>query len=357
MSNCLISIIIPAYQAARTIGRAVNSVRTQSYTCWECIIVDDGSTDETLRISNEYSAGDARIRVIHQSNSGRCAARNTGIDASRGDWIAFLDADDCLYPHSLERLSAELSAEVVGVCGACDLDNGSKIKISGPAEISADSIIESIVHPNENNGIAIGQDRTLLRTVWGKLYNRKRIDKYGVRFVPGLRFGEDALFNINYLALGGEVVVIDSSVYYYDTSASSTSGHFSKCDGEALLALAKAFDSLEGKGLLSAYSHGRSCVDEIIGTEAVNILKSAARADISIKEAADLLRHAFENPRIIASFDMRSSFGSSNRLLRFLRLTMLKHGCISAYLFIERQIVSLKNGKSIKVVRPNRKKA
>lgn len=98
------SIIIPAYNAEKYLPSAIASVFSQSESDWELILVDDGSTDSTPTICEQAAATDSRIRVIHRSNGGLSAARNTGIQHARGEWIAFLDADDVLSPDFLRIL-------------------------------------------------------------------------------------------------------------------------------------------------------------------------------------------------------------------------------------------------------------
>ena len=101
-----ISVIIPTYNRAQLAKRAVKSVLGQSFRDFEVILVDDGSTDHTKEILQ--GLGDARVRYIYQPNRGPSVARNTGILAARGDYVAFLDSDDRFLPHHLERLHARL---------------------------------------------------------------------------------------------------------------------------------------------------------------------------------------------------------------------------------------------------------
>lgn len=98
--HSLISVLMPVYNGERTIARAVRSLLVQTHQNWEAIIVDDGSNDQTLRILSQFK--DARIRVFsHERNCGRGAARQTALDQSEGDFIAFLDADDFYHPNKL----------------------------------------------------------------------------------------------------------------------------------------------------------------------------------------------------------------------------------------------------------------
>lgn len=103
-----VSVIIPSYNYAHLIAQTLESVRSQSYEEWECIVVDDGSTDNTEEVVAFYSKQDPRIRFIHQSNQRQAAARNTGIKNSAGAYLHFLDADDLIEPRKLELQVAYL---------------------------------------------------------------------------------------------------------------------------------------------------------------------------------------------------------------------------------------------------------
>lgn len=98
----LVSIVIPSYNCAEYIAEALDSLRAQTYGCWEAIVVDDGSTDDTEDVVREISSADSRVRYVLQSNAGVSAARNHGIRLSRGRYVLFLDADDVLTPSVLQ---------------------------------------------------------------------------------------------------------------------------------------------------------------------------------------------------------------------------------------------------------------
>lgn len=97
-SKGLVSVVIPCYNYARFLKETVQSVIDQTYTQWECIIVDDGSTDDTKQVAAELCGKDTRIVYIHQHNQGLSSARNTGIKAARGEYIQLLDSDDLIAP-------------------------------------------------------------------------------------------------------------------------------------------------------------------------------------------------------------------------------------------------------------------
>ncbi|MDQ3696997.1 MAG: glycosyltransferase [Gemmatimonadota bacterium] len=115
-----ISVVMPAWNAAATIGEALTSLRAQTRGDWEAVVVDDGSTDETAGIVAAVAAADRRVRLLRQPSAGAAAARNRGLAATRHPWLLFLDADDWILPEHLERLGVVLDASPdadAAVCG------------------------------------------------------------------------------------------------------------------------------------------------------------------------------------------------------------------------------------------------
>ncbi|MGB8691231.1 MAG: glycosyltransferase family A protein, partial [Microcoleus sp.] len=105
-----VSIIIPAYNSAETIAETLTSVQAQTVSHWEAIIVDDGSSDRTTEVANQFVT-DRRIRLLSQSNQGVSVARNAGIALAKFDWLLFLDADDWISPLYLEKMAAALQKD------------------------------------------------------------------------------------------------------------------------------------------------------------------------------------------------------------------------------------------------------
>ncbi|GAH83893.1 unnamed protein product, partial [marine sediment metagenome] len=104
MDNITVSVIIPTYNRADMVGRAIQSVINQTYQDFEIIIIDDASTDNTREVAREFQEREKRIKYFkHEINKGGGAARNTGIKNSKGEYIAFLDSDDEWYPEKLEK--------------------------------------------------------------------------------------------------------------------------------------------------------------------------------------------------------------------------------------------------------------
>ena len=106
-----VSVIVPAYNAEKTLAETLNSIKNQTFQAWEAIIVDDGSSDDTAAITREWAKLDSRFRVITQNNGGEGAARNSGLQAAQNDWLIFLDSDDWIAPEYMQRMMHKLTQQ------------------------------------------------------------------------------------------------------------------------------------------------------------------------------------------------------------------------------------------------------
>ena len=114
----LVSVIVPVYNTEKYIRECLDSILAQTYTNLECLIIQDGSTDNSVEICREYARADARVRLYEQENRGLSTARNRGLDNMRGDYLTFVDADDCLSKNFLEitvKMMTENAADIVAV--------------------------------------------------------------------------------------------------------------------------------------------------------------------------------------------------------------------------------------------------
>ncbi len=156
-----VSVIVPTYNYARFLPDAVESLLAQTFGDWECIVVDDGSTDDTPAVVGAATANDGRVRYVSQANRGPSAARNRGVAESVGDYIQFLDADDVLPPTKLEaqirRLETDPSIGIVYSDTRYFLDSATKLlsyvvpgprPSSTPDDRSSDPLIRALIHHN-----------------------------------------------------------------------------------------------------------------------------------------------------------------------------------------------------------------
>lgn len=208
----MISVIIPAYNAARTIRRCIQSVLDQTYTEWEMIIVDDGSKDDTLDICQSYD--DSRIRVLHKENGGVSSARNHGLKFAQGDYIAFIDSDDFIEADYLEHLSQGLDYDIV-ISGFC-------------YENTPES---SSFHLKLANREAVGRELSKLINAdqlcypWGRLFKRSIIEQNHIRFNEKMRFAEDNVFNWEYLCHINSLRIDTTQKDYHKSSDEGGAGY------------------------------------------------------------------------------------------------------------------------------------
>lgn len=170
--NEMISVIVPVYNAEATLARCADSVLSQTYTNVELILVDDGSVDSSPAMCDEYAGRDNRVRVIRLQNGGPASARNAGIAAASGTYVAFADSDDFMLPNALEQLldcMIKNSAELVQACTAKVYTDGSVIP-----ESDEQSVL--VLNRCEAMSDYIRNPKPIVRfAVWGKLFRRDLI--------------------------------------------------------------------------------------------------------------------------------------------------------------------------------------
>lgn len=203
----LISVIVPVYKVEKYLHRCVDSILNQTYKNLEVILIDDGSPDNCSAICDEYAAKDSRVRVFHQKNAGVSAARNAGLDAATGDYIAFVDSDDWLEPDMYQTLHDVLQKSQADIaCCECYLEEGSAAKVLTVGEKGCSSIEEFL------QGAVIGQNHALI-ALWTKLYRRHIFDS--VRFVEGI-VSEDCVIAIDICVKQPKFVVVRKAYYHYN---------------------------------------------------------------------------------------------------------------------------------------------
>jgi len=210
-----ISIIVPIYNGEKYINKCLEMIINQTFKDFELIIVDDGSTDNSCKMLNEYAKKDTRIKIISKKNEGTWAARNMAIDESIGKYIIFFDCDDWYEDNLLSEMHASIEKNKVDLV------------ISGQTNITVnkngETIRKAIVIPSEHffkTKNEILENYILLReeeigdTLWNKIYKSEIIKKYNLRF-ENYRRGEDTIFNANYYELIDKCSVIGKAFYSY----------------------------------------------------------------------------------------------------------------------------------------------
>lgn len=213
--NPLISIIVPVYNAACYLERCIESIIKQTYTHLEIVLVDDGSTDESLHICKKWAKQDKRIQVIAQVNKGVSSARNAGIKNATGDYLILLDSDDWLITDTCKILLSQMKQQNAD-CVICGLKQTSG-NIWAPA---FDRFYESSA--TFKHDFAYWLDTELLSSSVNKIYKRTKIKEL---YPEDISYGEDLIFVLNYLKCCERISFIKAPLYQHEVYNSVSLTH------------------------------------------------------------------------------------------------------------------------------------
>jgi glycosyltransferase involved in cell wall biosynthesis len=213
----VISIIIPVYNVERYLRCCLDSVIAQSFSDFECILVDDGSVDNSPAICDEYVQKDNRFLVVHQKNTGVSAARNAGLDIARGGYIKFIDSDDWIESAALEKLYTKIiddNAEIV-ICNFY-IDTGKNTVIfRSISNFTKDPVSE------------------IIKGKWGCvrqiLVKKELVQRF--RFEVAISHGEDYIFMTKLTLAARKISVIDIPLYHYNFSNTTSLIHSQQWTG------------------------------------------------------------------------------------------------------------------------------
>lgn len=216
MSTPTISVIIPVYNTESYLHRCINSILNQNYEDWELLLIDDGSTDKSPQICDDYAKQNARIRVFHEKNAGVSSARNLGLCEAKGKRIVFVDSDDYVTPEYLADFSLDADISLQGY-----YDERGKERKYVECFISND----------------VGGQYFHQRHIYGpvcKMFKKEIVDEYHICFDQELSLGEDFLFVMQYLLRCQTMHVSSGCNYYYDYSNTTSLSKRSKTLEESL---------------------------------------------------------------------------------------------------------------------------
>ncbi len=219
-TNPLISIIVPVYNVKEYVVRCLESIAAQTFTHYECIVVDDGSTDGSGDLCDNFAATHDRFRVIHQPNKGLSMARNSGLKVAQGQYIGFVDSDDWIHPDMyrvmLEQLQA-CRADLIACHFHCCSNFDKNFPDNPPVACQT-------VNREQLFNLWMGgyiQHPANFEPVWNKLYSREVVA--GIEFVPGLT-SQDQEFNFRVYLRVGRVAILNQAFYYYFQRTDSITG-------------------------------------------------------------------------------------------------------------------------------------
>lgn len=221
----LVSIIVPVYKVEKYISTCIESITRQTYDNLEIILVNDGSPDKSGEICHAYADNDDRIRVIDQENMGLASARNTGIKSANGEFIYFIDSDDCINTRLIEYAvnAAEREKASIVQIGlrevASDFTGYAEEIDINQYEVKKYSAVDALY--NLERSKTKTEYELCLRTtvVWTKLYRRSAFDS--LLFPEGMRMHEDQMVAHRNIIAAGGMIFIDAPLYYYRQNDSS----------------------------------------------------------------------------------------------------------------------------------------
>lgn len=207
----LISVIVPAYNIENYIGRCLDSIIAQTYTELQIIVVDDGSTDNTPAICDEYVTKDSRIKVIHQKNGGLSKARNAGLKEAVGKYIGYVDGDDYIEPTMYECMYEAATDNGVNlvICGYSQIGPGAEnYSFSGNnIKLSKEEVLDVFICDN--------REFHIFNSVWSKLFAAELVQD--IEFPAGHN-SEDIMYSTKAIANCNGCVFVDKPLYNYELS-------------------------------------------------------------------------------------------------------------------------------------------
>jgi len=216
--NPLVSIIVPVYNVEKYLRQCLDTITGQSFQDIEILIVNDGSTDDSLKIIKEYELNDKRVKILDKENGGLSSARNSALDIARGDYIAFIDSDDWVDLSMIEVLykkALDSGADVVLYdCYAYHEDT----------DILVECWASVYVKNKEYTNLLDRKDLLVPCLSWLKLYKKSFLNKYNLRFLEGVIL-EDTLWNLKVISLASKVISIKQKLYFYRQRRTSIMGN------------------------------------------------------------------------------------------------------------------------------------
>ncbi|MGN8753407.1 glycosyltransferase family 2 protein [Blautia sp. HCP3S3_C4] len=267
----LISVIVPVYNAEKYIRKCVASIQEQSYSHFELILINDGSKDNSLALCQEMATLDQRIIVHDRINGGASAARNTGLDIAKGDYIVFVDSDDFVSPDYLKNLYSAAKQGNYDIV-QCNLQSTDRSDFRPEKIEFRESDVSEITKGQALN------ERLYKVTIWGKIYKRYIFDLF--HFQEGIIYEDDASYYI-FVDRAHRLAVLDETLYYYYMSENSVMRNDKKDKSTAFIGIyedrIRYFrernnqELLDGSydrfclvlmlSLAASYTHGNNCGD------------------------------------------------------------------------------------------------
>lgn len=292
-----VSIIVPVYKVEKYIRECLDSILAQSFTDWECLLVDDDSPDNSGEICDEYAQKDARISVYHKENGGVSSARNLGLDKACGEWVMFVDSDDAIAENTLEicvHHAERENLDIVQFSFARD-----KRELGNLEGIDTDVLTrEEYIKVNE-----------YLVCVWGSLLRSDIIQSNVMRFDTSLKLAEDQMFIYNYMDHSERFVKVRQKLYWYRDTANSATSHQMPNDIEKSIKQLTYYKK--------EHPHWAEVIDKVMAGFLIDVILSK---DATYQEMIDLTKKACltNNSKLTGTYKVFYTISKVNIVLAIL---------------------------------------
>lgn len=337
MEDCKVSIIIPVYNGKKYISSCISGLLGQTYQNIECILIDDGSTDESGKVCDSYAEKDKRIKVIHQVNSGVSAARNRGIEAAQGEYILFFDIDDEVTKSVVEdnvRIAQQNQADVVIFCfWYFQVDKNRKVA-------------NGMEHPFIGNKCSFFHER-LISTIdnetfnapWNKMYNREFLIRNHLKFDTGYSIYEDAVFAAKMFQYAEKIVINNKKYYtYYLWPSGSAITRYADSYFKAITSF--YVNALEYCNLFDDNSSQKRRFSFLyLKLTMTNLKQISCHSKMSFSHKHELLRHICENKNVQMAVRMVRYHSRKELVRRLIQENRYREICVLYQLtdFIQRK--------------------
>lgn len=274
----LISVIVPIYNSEKYLKRCIESIVKQKYDNIEIILINDGSTDNSLKIIEEFMKKDNRIVLINQENQGVSNSRNRGIEASKGKYIIFIDSDDYILEDYIDNLMSNANRNRLVVTNFSNIKSGC---------VSIKQYLKYII---------TGKIRGVC---WGYLFEKEKIKN--IRFDNNTSYMEDTIFLVNTILEYYNIVILKENLYFHEENSDSLTRSLSNINKKIngyLYSIEKIEDVLKSKKLYTAE------YEKYLNNRKIKIVE----AEISTTRTIDELEEIFNNPKIKQLSKNKKSF-------------------------------------------------
>lgn len=319
--NKLISIIMPVYNAEKYLNRSIESIMNQTYNNIEIILVNDGSTDNSLEICTNYQEKDNRIKLINQENKGVSFARNKGIDESTGDYIMFIDSDDYIEKNMIEDMVEKIIEDdidlIISGIKMSYIKNGQVIQEEKYQLKDKMYTIEEML-----NDILIDIDLICICGPCCKLYKTEIIKNNRIKFTNEFTMGEDTWYNLDYIdACTGKVVTMSN--IYYNYMRENPDSLFTKYHDDYIKVTEKVYNKflnlLERKlNSETIDRYEKNYIFNLVYANSINF-----KYDTTHKKKIEDLEYSLKNKVVVNGIKKIKTDGIKEKIFAFL----IKHKC------------------------------